>query len=70
MPLSLSRAFTETHSFTSSRINEYADGASQRTALLSIGAPVLAVEQAPASGNHGPPARLLDRAGDRAVLLL
>jgi len=37
MPLSLSRAFTETHSFTSSRINEYADGASQRTALLSIG---------------------------------
>ena len=37
MPLALSRAFTETHSFTSSRVNEYADGASQRSALLQIG---------------------------------
>ena len=36
MPLSLSRAFVEIQSFTSSRINEYADGASQRSALLSI----------------------------------
>ena len=36
MPLSLSRSFVEIQSFTSSRINEYADGASQRSALLSM----------------------------------
>ena len=36
MPLSLSRAFVEVQSFPSSRVNEYADGASQRSAMLPL----------------------------------